>query len=77
MDLRELKGLARLTLDSSWKSYGFPYVYPTNVLINCVRNTTSRSGTVSSSGDEDWYIKRIPVPPNLSELKQTPSDTYP
>ena len=68
MDLGELKGLTHLKLDNMWENYGFPYVYPTNVLSNCAGDNILRSGTVSSSGDEDPYIKSIPVPPNLSEL---------
>ena len=64
----ELKGLTHLKLDNMWENYGFPYVYPTNVLSNCAGDNILRSGTVSSSGDEDPYIKSIPVPPNLSEL---------
>ena len=67
-DLRELKGLTHLKLDSSWKSHVFPHVYPTNVLSNCAGNNTLRSETVSSDEDEDPHIKRIPLPPNLSEL---------
>ncbi|KAK3762967.1 hypothetical protein RRG08_061657 [Elysia crispata] len=73
-DLRELKGLTHLKLDSTRKSYGFPFVYPTNVLSNCAGNLTLSSGTVSSGRDEDPYIKKIPLPPNLSELSMSGND---
>ncbi|RUS74258.1 hypothetical protein EGW08_017977 [Elysia chlorotica] len=67
-DLGKMKGLTSLILDGSYKSYGFPYKYPTNVLNNCAGHSSSVRETVAPEGDEDSYIKSIPVPPNLMEL---------
>ena len=69
-DLGSLTGLTQLALDRTKESFGFPFVYPRNLLSNCAKNysRTLHSTTAFTRKHEDLHIKKIPVPPKLNQL---------